>query len=45
MEGVQSWKGNALALREVEIEPAQGETGARMKGLGLENENDRVRAT
>jgi len=41
MEGVKNWKGNAPALREVEIEPAKGKTGARVEGLGLEN--DRVR--
>ena len=37
MGDVQSWKGNALALREFKIETAQGEPGARMESLGLEN--------
>lgn len=44
MEGVKSWSSgveNALALREFEIEPTQGETRAGMEGLGLQN--DRVR--
>ena len=44
MEGVKSWSSgveNALALREFEIEPTQGETRAGMESLGLQN--DRVR--
>lgn len=41
MEGVKSWKGNVITLREFEIEPTQGETCARMESLGLEN--DRMR--
>jgi hypothetical protein len=33
----KSQKEKAPALREFKVETAQGETGARMEGFGLEN--------
>jgi hypothetical protein len=36
-EGVKSWMGSRLALRKLKVETAQGEAGARMESLGLEN--------